>query len=299
VLGVPGAATDPLDSDSDNDTLLDGDEVDSTIGSDFVTNPNASDTDNDGVADNTEIEVDFSDPTNPNSVLLPMITGDLISYYNFDEGTGTTAADTAPKGDAFETAITNQGTVLWDTTAPLIGGASIDFPGNASSLEVEDPFTSETKVFTNSVLIYADRINQARGGIINHRGTEFWGVSTKSEGGTDYRVNNNGHSVPVGTMLTGKWQHVAITWDGVNGVAKTFVDGALEATKTGVSTVFGATSDPFVDPDPLKVTRYTILLNGDLEKPVNLWGDVADGEPTQGGYNDLCCSCRSSSRRRG
>lgn len=55
-------ATDPTDTDSDNDTLLDGDEVTT-----YATNPADNDTDGDGIYDNQELFTYFTDPLNIDS----------------------------------------------------------------------------------------------------------------------------------------------------------------------------------------------------------------------------------------
>lgn len=61
--GPPGAPTDPLDDDSDNDEIMDGEEV--VLGTDgYVTDPNYADTDGDGYPDLAEL-AEGTDPTDP------------------------------------------------------------------------------------------------------------------------------------------------------------------------------------------------------------------------------------------
>jgi len=203
----PGDPTDPLDDDSDGDSLDDGEE----LTGDCITDPNSSDTDSDGIPDQIELNIDFTDPCDPNSRRPLSPPPSLISYYSFDEGTGDSAADTAPEGTP-ETAVTNQGTIGWDTTTPLIGSGSLVLSGTAS-MGVDVPFNTDTKAFTICVWIYANTIAQSRGGILNHRDLDignsvFWGISTQSNGGTDYRLESQGNSVPVDTIQTEQWHHL-------------------------------------------------------------------------------------------
>ncbi|GHC51916.1 hypothetical protein GCM10007100_17760 [Roseibacillus persicicus] len=243
--------TDPNDPDSDNDGISDGVEmgVEGVTSNGFITDPNSRDTDMDGVSDPNEITAG-TDPDNAASVNLPTISGTLLSYYSFDEGEGIIAADTAPAPASTAQETANQiGSIAWDTSTPLIGNASLSLPNTGApdtSMVVEDPYDSSTTAFTISIWVNANSLgNGARGGIINHRGTtgtEFWGISNKADGGSDYRIANNGSSVSQGTFKTGVWQHVAITWDGTTGSAQTYVDGALQNERTGVSSTFEATT---------------------------------------------------------
>ncbi len=73
--------TDPLDEDSDDDTLLDGDEVNGASG--FVTNPLTALSDPDEFEDQAELALG-SDPTDGNSV--PVLTDDVVIGINFEGG---------------------------------------------------------------------------------------------------------------------------------------------------------------------------------------------------------------------
>ena len=63
--------------DSDNDTLIDVDEIDI-----YKTNPNLADSDGDGVYDGIEVRFDYTDPNDINSYSSNGIG--LISFYNFN-----------------------------------------------------------------------------------------------------------------------------------------------------------------------------------------------------------------------
>ena len=100
--GVPGAPTDPNDADSDDDGLLDGEEV--LEGSDgFVTNPWSVDTDADFMSDAYEVANNLLgglDPTDPSdSDFGADLDGDGIDNYDeFFAGTRADKADTDEDG---------------------------------------------------------------------------------------------------------------------------------------------------------------------------------------------------------
>ncbi|BCX46182.1 hypothetical protein HAHE_00900 [Haloferula helveola] len=278
---------DPGNPDTDGDGLSDGDEVHR-----FGSNPSLTDSDGDGFSDSAEVYIG-SDPA------LGTITPPynpppgLVSYYNFDEGTGNNATDTAPLG-APETASRVQGTVLWDTAAPLIGNASLDLNGS-TSLQANTPLTVATRQFSISVWVKSDSFNAPREGIFNHRDASnqnFWGIAINPEipGGSDFRINgsNGGVSVPASTFVTGKWQHVVATWDGDTREAHTYVDGKLLASATGVYDIFTAFDRPWqIGDDPCCSGRE---MNGRLDD-LAVFERVLSGEEIhqiqQGGLRGL------------
>ena len=100
-LGEFNAGTDPYDSDSDNDTLIDGTEV--TIGSNplngdsdgdglgdaaeitanpYVTNPSLVDTDSDGLDDSVELMIG-TDPTDQNSIGTNLVITEFMASNGF------------------------------------------------------------------------------------------------------------------------------------------------------------------------------------------------------------------------
>ena len=54
--------TDPMNPDSDGDSLTDGDEV-----ATYFTDPNNTDSDSDGLTDDAEVLTHFTDPNNADS----------------------------------------------------------------------------------------------------------------------------------------------------------------------------------------------------------------------------------------
>lgn len=271
------AGTNPLNSDTDDDGLSDGDEVDSSIGSSFLSNPLSADTDGDGIPDGREIE-DGTDPNNPSDNFLPRVVGELISYYNFDEGVGSLANDTAPFGNP-ETAMTNQGTVSWETANPLIGSASLDLPGNASmqvadALGTAGPDGGPATAFTLMAWVNMDD-NPGYDGIFQTR-TENWGLNVNGTS-FDFRFDNSGGGSvgldsAAGTASVGEWRHIAMSWesDGIGGwTGRFYVDGVLagpiasQATNPSVTSIYSATGQLWnIGDDPVANGRE---LNAQLD----------------------------------
>ncbi|MEM9235452.1 MAG: LamG-like jellyroll fold domain-containing protein [Verrucomicrobiota bacterium] len=244
--GIPDAdeatyGTDINNPDSDGDGLSDGDEVNL-----HGTDPTDADSDNDGFDDFTEIFAG-SDPNQGADIPAWNAPSSLVSYYNFDEGSGDDAFDTAVSGSA-QTATENQGSVQWDNSNPLIGSSALDLNGS-TSLAVNVPFDGSTTEYTMCVWLKSDAFSTTREGIFNHRGSSndvFWGIAVvPGTGGSDYRIrsNNGGVSVPDNTFGTGVWQHVAWTWSSATREAKIYIDGVLQSTAVNVSDTYNATEN--------------------------------------------------------
>lgn len=256
-VSASGTLTVDLDADSDGDGLTDVDELDSSTGHSSITDPLDRDSDDDGVSDGTEVDLG-SDPADANSTILPTITGDLISYYNFDEGSGTAAADTAPLGTP-EQAGPGTGTIAW--ASPLIGTSSLDLPGNAD-MQVADAIgkLANPNAFTLMAWVNPDSTSLVSdyNGIFMTR-PENWGLAINNPGATtlayDYRFDNapdgtggsTGLDSPPASASVGAWQHVAMSWtgDGSSFTGKIYIDGVLvqtidEVSDTEVSKVYTA-----------------------------------------------------------
>ena len=138
----------------------------------------------------------------------------LVAHYKFDEGSGTTALDSAG-GD--QNATQNQGTIGW-TGSGKIGGA-LDLPGTAS-LQAADAIGAGATAYTISLWVNMDD-TPGYDGIYSAR-SENMGINV--EGGSsanlhgDFRYDNHpgGGSQGVdsanGSLVVGTWHHMAITW---------------------------------------------------------------------------------------
>jgi len=159
----------------------------------------------------------------------PSSFGVLVAHYTFDEGAGTTAADSAT-ADGAQDAATNQGTVGW--TTGLVGGA-LDLPGNAS-MQIVDPLGPGTTAFTITAWVNLDDA-PAYDGIFSARNVN-WGLNVNQTGtglAFDYRFDNSpgggssGLDSPGGSATVDRWHHLAMTWitDGANSTGKIYLDG--------------------------------------------------------------------------
>ncbi|YCM43841.1 LamG domain-containing protein [Verrucomicrobiaceae bacterium 227] len=220
----------------------------------------------------------------------------LVAHYKFDEGSGTTATDSAG-GD--QNAATNQGTIGW-TPSGKIGGA-LDLPGNAS-LQVADAIGAGATAFTLSVWVNMDD-NPGYDGIFSARDTENWGLNVNGGSAAnlafDYRFDNPGVSTggsagvdsPNGSAIVGTWHHIAMTWatDGTTGTGVAYLDGVQVATAPGgIESVYsGHLSTWNIGDDPCCAGRE---LNAQLDD-LAVWDEAlspADiAKITAGGNNGL------------
>lgn len=167
----------------------------------------------------------------------------LVAHYKFDDGSGSTALDSAG-GD--QNATTNQGTVGW--TTGIIGGA-LDLPGNAS-MQVADAIGVGATAYTISAWVNMDD-TPGYDGIYAARDTENLGLNV--EGGSaanlhfDFRYDNppiagggsQGVDSPDGSAVVGTWHHIATTWTADHTFLDIYVDGAdVGDANTTVDTVY-------------------------------------------------------------
>lgn len=225
-------------------------------------------------------------------------SGELVAYYNFDEGTGTVANDLITD-DGAQNYTQNQGTIGW-TEDGQIGGA-LDLNG-ASSLRGMSPFDDTTTQASFAFWVQIKTGAGSNDGILVHRpGTtgaaagepappasanQFWGAifNNGAPSGTDnalqWRTNNNNANLIGNNLLEfGEWKFVVVTVDGeVEGetegetsvTTQIYVDGALELTQEGGSfdrdglTTFGATGFWNIGDDPCCGGRENPMLMDEL-----------------------------------
>jgi len=86
-------STDPHDSDSDDDELLDGEEVNT-----YNTDPNNPDSDEDGLSDSAEVNIHNTDPNNPDSDNDGLTDGEEVNIYSTDPNNPDSDGDTMLDG---------------------------------------------------------------------------------------------------------------------------------------------------------------------------------------------------------
>ena len=225
---APGDPTNPLDNDSDDDGILDGEEVIAGVDT-FITNPNSSDTDGDGITDSFEITSGF-DPTNSLNPGNTFQLG-LVSYWTFDN----TLDD--------ETATGADGTFVGGTPTYAAGqfGNGIDLNGNAQYVVI-DSVPSNTFDFgvagggTGDVTISAwfrvDAFDENWQAIAAKGEGNDWRIARRAGnnditfGGGTGDINN-----PAINVNDGQLHHVVgISEDGVG--TRLYVDGVEIASST-------------------------------------------------------------------
>jgi len=177
--------------------------------------------------------------------------GGLVSYWPFDEGSGSTTANDAVNG--------NHGTIYGATyttdKAPVIGNDyALAFDGN-DYVQVANSSTLESSAVT--VAAWVKSSSPGTYGYILAKGASgctaaSYALYTGGPGGLYFYIFNGSSYVrsPNGGSLAwdGQWHHVAGTYDG--SVVRLYVDGddidSGTATTTGIGYSLPTTNDFFV-----------------------------------------------------
>lgn len=222
-------------TDRDEDGLPDAREL--AIG----TNPALVDTDGDLVADPFELRW-RSDPTDPNSV--PVVP-DLVAYYNFDEGSGSTAFDIARSNGA-QNAATSAGAIDW-TDDGRIGGA-LDLDGE-SSLFAANAIPANATGFTISAWVRPRSFSTFTGVFVGRDNPGNWGINLQN-GFADLRVvgtggGSSGLDTPAGSIVLNEWQHLALTWS-ADGTGQGYLNGQpFGSVATNLTTAYTAPTEGY------------------------------------------------------
>lgn len=172
-------------------------------------------------------------------VALPTAQATLVGQWTFEEGSGTTAADTA--GSRTGTLV---GSPSWVTGR--IGAFALAFNGSSQYLEASAPFTDA--VYSWSMWVQGDTtpsLTTTQQPLMNGTTSEPWGFSWGHTQGSFRQAAQHRSAAGtyvsaqiVSTLSAGIWYHIAATYDGTN--LKIYLNGALEAT-TAVSAPISAT----------------------------------------------------------
>lgn len=162
----------------------------------------------------------------------------LIAEYHFDEGSGTTAADSAGSADA-----TLINSVIWTTDRFGNAGEAVQLSAGNWINVPDAPLKAQT--MTLAGWIYIDSYRSQPSPIFSaERGAGANGWAYRLQ------INSTGHLLmeaiaPVGgstarvatssqVLATGQWYHVAGTYDGYT--SKVYVDGVLDGASATAST---------------------------------------------------------------
>jgi hypothetical protein len=175
---------------------------------------------------------------------------ELVAYWNFDEGTGTMAADSSPNA--------NDGTLFGGPVPTWVAGHTVgaeDFalnfqfgdaprvavPTSASLNLITNEFTFATWAFETSSSNYGHLFVTT-----SDSSNRNWLFQTDNGGDQAYvwSPSDSNWQRPLGWQVPdGAWHHLALTYDGTD--LRSYIDGALQNTQ-GVSVGFPAFNDLYL-----------------------------------------------------
>ena len=212
--------TDPLLVDTDGDGLSDGDEI-----LRHRTNPLSVDTDDDGFLDGFEVEGGHD----PLDATKPDIADLLLVHYDFEEGSGTSAANQGNKGGPGTVRNLEKGEWRASGSPSKSGAGYLYFDGEgggASAMHVETGLGADAlgisgendytaMAWINLANTAGDNMvfGQAVDGEVLHHGTRD----------TSYYMGHWGADTGGGTAVAEEWHHVAFRYE--DGVQSIIVDG--------------------------------------------------------------------------
>ena len=122
--------TDPRDTDTDNDGLTDGEEVNT-----YNTNPTRTDTDGDGVDDATEIANGDNplDPAGQNAYVDAVLEDNPVAYWRFEEQAGEMVALDIT-GNGYDGTYTNS--PVLGQSSPIAEGTAVQLDGDNDYIEL-------------------------------------------------------------------------------------------------------------------------------------------------------------------
>ncbi len=185
---------------------------------------------------------------------------DLAAYWNFDEGSGTTAFDSSGNG--------NDGVFNGDPqwVAGKYGGA-LEFNGddylncgNGDSLQIQDEITIAFWFQVDSFQITWEAFMTK--GDDSYRSGRGGGTGNATHLGISGTSVGDGNGFFNGTVIVtdGQWHHYAATYDGVE--ARIYIDGVLDVTSPGTGQINISTYDFWIGCNSQNTDR---LLTGLLD----------------------------------
>ena len=158
-------------------------------------------------------------------------TSGLVGYWTFDEGSGSTAADSSGNGNNGTLANFPSDNSEW--VSGTVGSGALQFGGTNQEVIAPCPATGITSysisgwIKTSSTPILSAMMSWGNNAYIMDDTAHGTGFTT------DGAFLDGAH---VGTsLIDGKWHHIVGTYDGVND--SLYIDGALAATATNTSTL--------------------------------------------------------------
>ena len=206
-----------------------------------------SDFDYDQIVDITIDAQDLASPANVVSrdsysfAIESASTGDLVGYWKFDNGSGTTAVDSSGNG--------NDGTL---TNGPIWVdgkiGKALSFDGTDDYVIISDSDNLDGfSAFSISTWVYAYTIGEECYGRIIVKGDgDPYGLMIESDTKISFYINGDRLESNENFSLN-SWHHIGVTYekDVING-RKIYIDGVLSKSQTNTFTVNSGANDLYI-----------------------------------------------------
>ena len=165
----------------------------------------------------------------------------LVAYYNFNNGSGTTINDMTSNSN--DGTMTNMANVDWVFNSLFAQNYALDLDVSNDYLQIIDDNSLDiNSSITISAWIYPTNIAN-KDGIISKR------TSTENNGDWAFRFtssaklklliwdgdSNNGSTSSTNAISTNTWTHISFTHDNSTNTTKFYINGSLDATGTGLS----------------------------------------------------------------
>jgi len=164
------------------------------------------------------------------------LSDSLVSYWSFNEGTGTDAKDMWEGNNGTLGGGTPDYYPTWRSGGECVSGSCLEFDGTNDYVNYEGTDVSSTFTLESWVLNKADNINKCivgnySGNSYSHRryALQFYGSNVAATVANGTLSSNNVSSSFTASMLN-KWHHVVGTFDGID--IELFLDGELKGTIT-------------------------------------------------------------------
>jgi len=200
-------------------------------------------------------------------------TAGLVAYYRFNEGSGTSTANSCTNTIGIDGTLTN-GTA-WQASPVQFSANALNFDGSDDFViipyVVSSDFTVEFWMKTTSTGPGGTQwyngngiVDAEVGGVTNDWGTSL--VSSKLAFGTG---NTDITIMSVSSVNTGNWVHVAASWKQSTGAMSLYINGTLEASTTGSTNLRNAPPRITFGELQTNINRF----NGSLDE-VRIWNQV-------------------------
>ncbi len=161
--------------------------------------------------------------------------GDLVGYWNFDEATGTTAADASGNANhgTFVGSGATHSTVLPPTSC-FVNTHSVQFDGSGSHVEIADNATMDPpSAISISFWMNPDTVTNGYQHVVFKQGpvVTSYGVWLAND---HIYMEDNDNSIRSltsnATVTAGAWHYITVTYDGAT--QKLYIDGALDNSQS-------------------------------------------------------------------